>query len=126
MEPADAPKADAPKTDTAVAPPAAAPAPATATAPAAAPAPATAAAPAIEPAKAASNVAVEDQPVAGKVRELLASKTLRTFDRKNERAAAEKFYSARDYAPVFTKAGQLTAAGKGVICPLYQSVAADE
>ena len=62
-------------------------------------------------------------PVAGKVRELLASKTLRTFDRKNERAAAEKFYSARDYAPVFTKAGQLTDAGKGVIARLKDAAA---
>ncbi|MCC8983075.1 L,D-transpeptidase family protein [Bradyrhizobium acaciae] len=127
--------ADTPKTDTAVAPAAASPAPATATAPsassapatatapAAAPAPATAAAPATEPAKAASNVASEDQPVADKLRELLASKTLRTFDRKNERAAAEKFYSARDYAPVFTKAGKLTDAGKGVIARLKDAAA---
>ena len=128
--------ADAPKTDTAVAPPAAAapapatatapaasPAPATAAAPATAPAPATAAAPASEPAKAASNVAAEDQPVADKLRELLAGKSLRTFDRKNERAAAEKFYSARDYAPVFTKAGKLTDAGKGVIARLKDAAA---
>jgi len=127
--PTDSKPADAPKTDTAVAPaaapdaataaaPATAPAPATAAAPAASPAPATAAAPATEPAKAASNVPAEDQPVADKLRELLASKTLRTFDRKNERAAAEKFYSARDYAPVFTKAGKLTETGKGVIARL--------
>ncbi|UFX46395.1 L,D-transpeptidase family protein [Bradyrhizobium sp. 41S5] len=132
---ADAPKSDAPKTDTAVAPaaatpapatataPSASPAPATATAPAATPAPATAAAPATEPAKAASNVAAEDQPVADKLRELLASKSLRTFDRKNERAAAEKFYSAREYAPVFTKAGKLTDAGKGVIARLKDAAA---
>lgn len=121
--------ADAPKTDTAVVPPAetppvtatapaATPAPATAAAPAATPAPATAAAPAAEPVKAASNVPAEDQPVADKLRELLASKTLRTFDRKNERAAAEKFYSTRDYAPVFTQAGKLTETGKGVIARL--------
>ncbi|MBR0756018.1 L,D-transpeptidase family protein [Bradyrhizobium jicamae] len=117
----DGKPAEAPKSDTAVAP-AAAPAPATATAPAAAPAPATAAAPAAEPAKepvkAASNVPAEDQPVADKLRELLASKTLRTFDRKTERAAVEKFYSARDYAPVFTQAGKLTETGKGVIARL--------
>ncbi|MCA6123000.1 L,D-transpeptidase family protein [Bradyrhizobium sp. WSM 1704] len=112
--PADKP-ADAPKTDTAVAPPAAT-APATATAPAAAPA--TAAAPAAEPVKAASNVPAEDQPVADKLRELLASKTLRTFDRKNEKPAAEKFYSAREYAPVFTHGGKLTETGKGVIARL--------
>lgn len=113
---------EAPKTDTAVAPPAAAPAAETATAPAATPAPATAAAPAAEPAKepvkAASNVPADDQPVADKLREMLASKTLRAFDRKVERAAAEKFYSARDYAPVFTKSGKLTDTAKGVIARL--------
>ncbi|WP_430641846.1 L,D-transpeptidase family protein [Bradyrhizobium macuxiense] len=131
----DSKPADAPKTDTAVAPPAAAPAtetatapaatpaPATATAPTAAPTPATAAAPATEPAKAASNVPAEDQPVADKLRELLASKTLRSFDRKNEHAAAEKFYSARDYAPVFTQAGKLTETGKGVIARLKNAAA---
>ena len=82
------------------------------------PAPATAAAPAAEPVKAASNVPVEDQPVADKLRETLASKTLRTFDRKNERSAVEKFYSTREYAPVFTKAGKLTDSAKGVIARL--------
>lgn len=115
---AEAPKAEALKTDTAVAPAAVTPAPATAAAPAMTPTPATAAAPATEPAKAASNVATEDQPVADKLRDLLASKTMRTFDRKNERVAAEKFYSARDYAPVFTHAGKLTEAGTGVIARL--------
>ncbi|UGY17606.1 L,D-transpeptidase family protein [Bradyrhizobium septentrionale] len=126
--PADAPKADTAKTDTAktdpaVVPPPASPAAATATAPSASPAPATAAAPAAEPAKAASNVAAEDLPVADRLREQLAGKSLRTFDRKNERAAAEKFYSARDYAPVFTKAGKLTEAGKGVIARLKDAAA---
>ncbi|MFB9267092.1 murein L,D-transpeptidase [Bradyrhizobium erythrophlei] len=117
--PAESKPADAPKTDTAIAPPAAAaPAPATATAPVAAPASAAAAAPAAEPAKAASNVATEDQPVADKLREMLAGKSLRTFDRKSERAAVEKFYSAREYAPVFTQAGKLTDTGKGVIARL--------
>ncbi len=101
---------DAPKTDTATAPPAAAPAAATATAPAAEPAK--------EPVKAASNVPADDQPVADKLREALGGKTLRTFDRKSERTAVEKFYSAREYAPVFTQAGKLTAAAKGVIARL--------
>ena len=113
----EAPKEPQPvKNDTAtVTPPAA---PATAAAPAPATAPATASAPVAEPVKAASNVPVEDQPVADKLRETLASKTLRTFDRKNERAAVEKFYSARDYAPVFTQGGKLTATAKGVIARL--------
>ena len=49
--------------------------------------------------KAASNVPAADQPVADKLREMLAAKSLRYFDRKGERAAVEKFYSAREYAP---------------------------
>jgi murein L,D-transpeptidase YcbB/YkuD len=100
---------DTPKNDTATVTPAAQP-PATATAPAAEPA--------REPVRAASNVPAEDQPVADKLRELLASKSLRTFDRKTERAAVEKFYSSREYAPVFTQAGKLTKTGKGVIARL--------
>jgi murein L,D-transpeptidase YcbB/YkuD len=111
--PGDTPKEPV-KNDTAtVTPPAA---PAAAAAPAIATAPI--AEPAKEPVQAASNVPAEDQPVADKLRETLASKTLRTFDRKNERAAVEKFYSARDYAPVFTQAGKLTATAKGVIARL--------
>jgi L,D-transpeptidase YcbB len=94
-----------------------------ATAPAATSAPAaTAAAPAAEPAKepvkAASNVPAADQPVADKLRDMFGSKSLRYFDRKAERAAVEKFYAARDFAPLWTQAGTLTATGKGVIARL--------
>ncbi|CAN7668079.1 L,D-transpeptidase family protein [Bradyrhizobium sp. LjRoot220] len=110
-----APAADKPKSDTAATTPAT-------TAPAT-PAPATAAAPATEPVKAASNVAPADQPVADKLRDLLASKTLRTFDRKGERAAVEKFYSAREYAPQWTQAGKLTASAKGVVARLKDAAA---
>ena len=90
----------------------------TATTAPATPAPATAAAPAAEPVKAASNVAPADQPVADKLREMLASKTLRIFDRKAERAAVEKFYSGREYAPQWTQGGKLTASAKGVVARL--------
>lgn len=89
----------------------------TAAAPAAAPA-AAAAAPAAESVKAASNVPAADQPVADKLKDIIGAKTSRHFDRKNERAAIEKFYGARDYAPVWTQAGSLTAAAKGVIARL--------
>jgi murein L,D-transpeptidase YcbB/YkuD len=91
-----------------------------ATAPAAAPAePAAAAAPATtEPVKAASNVPAADQPVADRLRDLVGSKGLRYFDRKNERAAVEKFYTAREYAPIWTQGGSLTATAKGVIARL--------
>jgi L,D-transpeptidase YcbB len=105
----EAPRDDTPKSDTATVTPAAPP-PATAAAPAAEPAK--------EPVKAASNVPAEDQPVADKLRELLAGKSLRTFDRKSERTAVEKFYSAREYAPVFTQAGKLNNTGRGVIARL--------
>jgi murein L,D-transpeptidase YcbB/YkuD len=108
---APAKPAEAPKSDTATAPAAAAPAttPATAAAPVA---------PAAEPMKAASTVPAADQPVADKLREQLAAKNLRYFDRKGERQAVEKFYAARDYAPVWSSAGGLTAGGKGVIARL--------
>ncbi len=95
--------AEPPKSDTVSTPPAA-------NSPAAA-------APATEPVK-VSTVPAADQPVADKLREQLAAKNLRYFDRKGERQAVEKFYSARDYAPVWTAAGSLTATAKGVIARL--------
>jgi murein L,D-transpeptidase YcbB/YkuD len=84
--------------------------------------PATVAAPAAEPAKepvkTASSVPAADQPVADKLRELLASKSMRYFDRKAERTAVDKFYTARDYAPLWTQGGALAPAGKGVVARL--------
>ena len=74
---------------------------------------ATAAQPAAEPVKAASNVPAADQPVADKLRDMLGEKSSRYFDRKVERMAVEKFYTARDFAPLWTQAGTLTATGQG-------------
>ena len=100
--------ADAPKNDTAtVAPQAPAPAAATASPE-----------PAKEPVKAASNVPPDDQPVADKLRDMMGSKSARYFDRKAERAAVEKFYTARDFAPIWTQSGKLTDNGKGVVARL--------
>lgn len=113
-KPAEAPNNETPKSDTATTTPAT-PAPATATAPAPDPAK--------EPVKAASNVPAADQPVADKLREMLGGKSLRTFDRKAERAAVEKFYSAREYAPQWTQAGKLTDSGKGVVARLKDAAA---
>jgi murein L,D-transpeptidase YcbB/YkuD len=93
------------KSDTATTTPATPPAAATAT-------------PAPEPVKAASNVPPADQPVADKLRDMLGGKSLRYFDRKAERSAVEKFYTGRDYAPLWTQAGALTESGKGVIARL--------
>ncbi|MFO1111860.1 MAG: L,D-transpeptidase family protein [Bradyrhizobium sp.] len=117
--------ADVKPAETAAAPaadtkPAEAPKPETATTTPAAPAPAAAAAPASEPVK-VSTVPAADQPVADRLREQLAGKSLRYFDRKGERQAVEKFYSARDYAPVWTTAGGLTAAAKGVVARLQDA-----
>jgi L,D-transpeptidase YcbB len=91
------------------------------TVPAAAPAAATATPsvePAAQPTKAASAVAPADQPVADKLRDMLGTKSLRYFDRKAERAAVEKFYTTRDFAPLWTQAGSLNDSGKGVVARL--------
>src|SRR4051812_19076398 len=74
--------------------------------------------PSAEPVKAASNVPAADQPVADKLKDMIGAKTLRYVDRKNERAAIEKFYGARDFAPVWSQGGSITAAAKGVIARL--------
>jgi len=74
--------------------------------------------PAVEPAKAASNVPPADQPVADKLKEMLGGKSLHYFERKAERAAVEKFYTAREFAPLWTQGGALTENGKGVIARL--------
>ena len=103
-----APAADANKNDTAT----------TTASPPAAAAAAPAAEPAKEPIKAASNVPPADQPVADRLREMLGAKSLRYFDRKAERTAVEKFYTAREYAPLWTQGGTLTGSGKGVIARL--------
>ncbi len=104
----DTPKADTANPDTAAVAPAQAPTPAAAATPE----------PAKEPVKAASNVAPDDQPVADKLREVFGAKAQRYFDRKAERAAVEKFYTARDYAPIWTQGGKLTGSGKGVVARL--------
>jgi len=106
--PADEPKKNDTATTTA-SPPAAA---------AATPATEPAKEPTKEPVKAASNVAPADQPVADRLRETFGAKSSRYFDRKAERAAVEKFYTAREFAPLWTQAGTLTDSGKGVTARL--------
>ncbi len=111
-------KSEPAKADTATATPIAPAAPAAAAATPAEPPKDVAKEPAPEPVKAASNVPAADQPVADKLKDMIGAKSSRYFDRKNERAAVEKFYGAREFAPVWTQAGALTAAGKGVISRL--------
>ena len=116
---ASEPKTSEPKAPEKAAETAAEPKPADVdTAPAAAPPAAATATPAPEPVKAASIVPPADQPVADKLRELLGAKASRYFDRKGERAAVEKFYTAREFAPLWTQSGALTASAKGVIARL--------
>src|SRR6201996_4976551 len=102
-------KSDTSKNDTATATPAQ-PRAATVATPAAEPAQ--------EPVKAASNVPAADQPVADKLRDMLGTKSSRYFDRKAERADVEKFYTAREFAPLWTQGGVVTTSGKGVIARL--------
>lgn len=93
------------------------------TAPAAAPPAAATTAPAPDPVKAASIVPAADQPVADKLRELMGAKSSRYFDRKGERAAVEKFYAAREFAPLWTQSGAVTTSAKGVIARLKDAAA---
>jgi len=74
-----------------------------------------------EPAKAAAAVPAADQPVADKLRDLLDTKSASFFSRKNERAAVEKFYAARNYAPLWTEGGALTARAKSVVSRLQRA-----
>ncbi|MGD9839648.1 MAG: murein L,D-transpeptidase [Afipia sp.] len=113
------------KKDDSAAPVTTATVPPAATAPTAVPAPAAAAAePAktdpnkTDPAKAAPTVAAADQPVADKLRDLIASKASRYFDRKNERTAVENFYKDRNYAPLWSSNGAATDRAKSVIARL--------
>ncbi len=59
-----------------------------------------------------------DQPVADKLRDLIASKGARYFDRKSERTAVENFYKDRNYTPLWSEAGAATARTKSVIARL--------
>jgi L,D-transpeptidase YcbB len=119
----------APAQSTAAAPPAgsvpaasAPPAPVTADAPPSSTTPASttpaSTSPALEPTKAASSVPPADQPVADKIKDMFAAKAQRYFDRRGERAAVEKFYGARDYAPLWTQGGGLTDNARGAMARL--------
>ncbi|MBV8576902.1 MAG: L,D-transpeptidase family protein, partial [Acetobacteraceae bacterium] len=100
-----------PKTDVAPASPAAAPAPA---APAAA-------APAPAPADVATAPAAPLDPVAEKLREVLAGKLDRLIERKNERKPIEAFYTARNYAPLWSENGAANTRAQAVIARLHRA-----
>ena len=81
----------------------------------------TTAAPAIEPPKA--DVATLLPPAAEKLRDLIASKGAKYFDRKNERTAVENFYKDRNYNALWSDSGNLNARGKSVIARLKDASA---
>ncbi len=115
----EAPKADSAKSETP-----APDAPKAAAAPAAAPEkPATASAPAAtEPAQATGTVTITD-PFGEKLRDLIATKAARYFDRKNERAAVEAFYKDRSYAPLWTNGAAASERAKSVVARLKDAAA---
>ncbi|MBY0381607.1 MAG: L,D-transpeptidase family protein [Xanthobacteraceae bacterium] len=102
-KPADAPKADTAKTETPTSTDA--PKADTAAAPVAAPQPA---------------VAVLD-PFGEKLRDLIADKGSRYFERKAERAAVEAFYKDRNYTPAWTNGAAATAVATSAIARLKKA-----
>jgi murein L,D-transpeptidase YcbB/YkuD len=88
--------------------------PAETAAPAAAPAPAPATATAPAPALAVTTI---DNPISEKLRDLLP-KADRFFSRRNERAAAEEFYRARNYSPLWIENGALSPRAKSAVAYL--------
>ena len=74
-----------------------------------------------KPAEPVPALASTDQQTAGKLRDLLTAKSAAGFTRRGERASVEKFYAARNYAPVWTQNGAETPAAKGVIARLAKA-----
>ncbi len=64
--------------------------------------------------------AIVENPVADKLRDLLAARNDRIFDRKKERDGAVAFYTARGFAPLWSDSGALTTRGKAAIAYLKQ------
>ncbi|HWM82320.1 MAG TPA: L,D-transpeptidase family protein [Pseudolabrys sp.] len=79
-----------------------------------------------KPATAAAPAAIDsvDTAIAGRLRDLSSGKYDRILGSKKERAAVEAFYSARDFAPLWTTNGSANAAAKAAIGYLH-GVAAD-
>lgn len=76
-----------------------------------------------QPVQVASKVAPADQPVADRLKDLLATKAQSFFGRKTERAAVEKFYAERGYAPLWTEGGSQNARARSVIARLKDAEA---
>ena len=99
----------------------AAPAAAPSASPAAAPAPAAAPTPAAPPKEIAATPPAPLDPVAEKLRELLAGKVDRLLERKIERKPIETFYAARNFAPLWIESGAANARATAAIARLKQA-----
>jgi murein L,D-transpeptidase YcbB/YkuD len=120
-EPAPAPAASAAPESTpapaVTAAPESTPAPAAAAAPESTPTPEVTAAPAAAAPEAAPTIATAENPVSEKLRDILP-KADRFFSRRNERVAAEQFYKARDYAPLWIENDALSARAQAAVAYL--------
>lgn len=72
-------------------------------------------------AAAAPAVNTVDQAVADQLRDALRAKTSKQLTRRGERVAVEKFYATRDFAPIWTKAGEMTPLANTVIAGLAKA-----
>jgi len=66
-------------------------------------------------------IAAADQPIAEKLRDLFAGRSDRIIDRKKERQDAERFYAARDFAPIWIENGAINARANAVVARLKQA-----
>lgn len=79
---------------------------------------ATAAEPASAPATPVVTLSAADQSVADKLKDLLAAKSSKYFDRKGERDGAASFYKDRAYAPIWIENGQPNARANAMVAYL--------
>jgi murein L,D-transpeptidase YcbB/YkuD len=70
------------------------------------------------PAAATPTLAAADQAIADKLKDLLASKASKYFDRKGERDGALAFYKERNYAPLWIENGKANARATSVVAYL--------
>jgi murein L,D-transpeptidase YcbB/YkuD len=71
-----------------------------------------------------ASVVATDDPIVGKLREVITSKSSRIIDRPRDRAAVEAFYTARQYAPLWIENGAASERAIAAIAHLA-AVAAD-
>ncbi|HVT55343.1 MAG TPA: L,D-transpeptidase family protein [Xanthobacteraceae bacterium] len=70
------------------------------------------------PAAATPTLAAADQPIAEKIKDLLATKASKYFDRKSERDGALAFYKERNYAPLWIENGKADARAASAVAYL--------